>query len=818
MPLGYGNPRKIEFTLDLHRNNTQLINGGGNSPSQKSQNQNNLRKTHTLKEYQREHKSISHVNNQLLSPHKGAGDSSIIGSHFCEQSQWLHQNIGEVSEQYCSSSGVQFLPKTTINTNINRPNSSHHGLLLLDNNSPLSSIESRDYDEDDDRYSLCTSDEEEFLIEEEILDQVNELNPNYQEQEEQKLDKLMQISEKLFFAGMTPQHKLKHTLSLLSKGIKGRKFHYSKKQSKDCFISLTNDKATLYWNYGETPLPSAMFTKSKFKISNIQQIIYGPYTYTFRAYRLEQLLALTQSSQTQLFLGWECVSFKLQNRTVDFIINDQHLLMDFLFAMWYLLKLQRIKEKENAKVKLLKDKQDEQRIVRINMGQIAAYKLVRIKLKISYEAAKKRMTILELFINAMIKAYNKIHGLEEQVMLSDDEFDEAVGINEDVREQNNLSVSQILSKKKNSIHKAPKPQWIHEKLMKLIANHSPFAEHLKGLQKLQGMRVKLQYNRRKFESHLRVRANFNQNLSEQLPNEMKIWRLPISYHYYDAVPVIMAINLINHHSAHLEMKELDNQSTAIMPGDVIYNKTLMESENAAHQRAHRETQGGFLGFVTQCFQAFGRGEPQLTETQQKEKKLKELARDNKLKEALQTIDMQTLKNTKMIQILMNQLKFLQYQDNQNYDLKKLVNKQLHLKQLMQLKTKGRFLLETALFEGSVNKQPSTDSQRKVIHSLQLQQEDQFDDAVNEIKSADTLVKKHKLVKDRIYKEYFYYNPVYDSLVRKRQLLVEKDPESKESQHFFTSFPSLQPKVRYKKKRKRAKQSGLLALTKVDFVL
>lgn len=80
------------------------------------------------------------------------------------------------------------------------------------------------------------------------------------------------------------------------------------------------------------------------------------------------------------------------------------------------------------------------------------------------------------------------------------------------------------------------------------------------------------------------------------------------------------------------------------------------------------------------------------------------------------------------------------------------------------------------------------------------------------------MKKHKLVKERIYKEYFYYNPVYDSLVKKRQLLEDKDPEGKESKNFFQSFPSLQPKVRYKKKRKRAKQSGLLALTKFDFAI
>lgn len=100
----------------------------------------------------------------------------------------------------------------------------------------------------------------------------------------------------------------------------------------------------------------------------------------------------------------------------------------------------------------------------------------------------------------------------------------------------------------------------------------------------------------------------------------------------------------------------------------------------------------------------------------------------------------------------------------------------------------------------------------------MQNEDQFDEALANIKQADSLIKKHKMVKERIFKEYFFYNPVYDSLVRKRMMLYDREPDDCESVNFFTSFPSLRPLVRYKKKRKHVKKKGLLALTKVDFQL
>jgi hypothetical protein len=85
--------------------------------------------------------------------------------------------------------------------------------------------------------------------------------------------------------------------------------------------------------------------------------------------------------------------------------------------------LESIKKKEEAKPPLLREREGENRLVKINMGQIIAYKMVRVKLKIAYEAAIRKISIFELYIEAMIKAYNIIHSIptENQINLLDEE-------------------------------------------------------------------------------------------------------------------------------------------------------------------------------------------------------------------------------------------------------------------------------------------------------------------------------------------------------------------------------------------------------------
>ncbi len=70
--------------------------------------------------------------------------------------------------------------------------------------------------------------------------------------------------------------------------------------------------------------------------------------------------------------------------------------------------------------------------------------------------------------------------------------------------------------------------------------HSTDLVHFKNYAKLKGLLSRLQYQRHNFERYLRVKAHFNINLMEKLPLELRISRLPLSYHFYDAVPIMMA--------------------------------------------------------------------------------------------------------------------------------------------------------------------------------------------------------------------------------------------------------------------------------------
>ena len=70
-----------------------------------------------------------------------------------------------------------------------------------------------------------------------------------------------------------------------------------------------------------------MFSKSSCNIADIEALIFGPATHTFKAYRLKNLMAINDddnnSKDETHFYGWQCVSLKLPKRTVDFVIKDQ---------------------------------------------------------------------------------------------------------------------------------------------------------------------------------------------------------------------------------------------------------------------------------------------------------------------------------------------------------------------------------------------------------------------------------------------------------------------------------------------------------------
>jgi hypothetical protein len=75
-------------------------------------------------------------------------------------------------------------------------------------------------------------------------------------------------------------------------GLRIVKFHYTKKLTKEMTLKLSSDYSSLTWEYENQNKFYKYFKKREIKISDIQAIIYGPFSHTFLAYRLQTLLKL----------------------------------------------------------------------------------------------------------------------------------------------------------------------------------------------------------------------------------------------------------------------------------------------------------------------------------------------------------------------------------------------------------------------------------------------------------------------------------------------------------------------------------------------
>lgn len=64
-----------------------------------------------------------------------------------------------------------------------------------------------------------------------------------------------------------------------------------------------------------------------------------------------------------------------------------------------------------------------------------------------------------------------------------------------------------------------------------------------GFNKLLKIKAKLMYNRLKFERYIQTQWKFHENPCQQIPDELRIGLYPLSYQYYDAVPLIFAAYL-----------------------------------------------------------------------------------------------------------------------------------------------------------------------------------------------------------------------------------------------------------------------------------
>jgi hypothetical protein len=97
-----------------------------------------------------------------------------------------------------------------------------------------------------------------------------------------------------------------------------------------------------------------------------------------------------------------------------------------------------------------------------------------------------------------------------------------------------------------------------------------------------------------------------------------------------------------------------------------------------------------------------------------------------------------------------------------------------------------------------------------MRQLDFQNDDARELILSKIGKAGTLERKNRIITQQIYQEYFFFNPVYKSLLDKRTAILRKEWESPDkARNFLLNLPSLQQQVRYKRKRqKQAKHAYL----------
>jgi hypothetical protein len=71
--------------------------------------------------------------------------------------------------------------------------------------------------------------------------------------------------------------------------------------------------------------------------------------------------------------------------------------------------------------------------------------------------------------------------------------------------------------------------------------HAANKHIVKDHARLRAMLARLKYQRERFEKFLQVQTHgVTFYIIEKMPSELRVSNLPISYHYYDPVPIMMA--------------------------------------------------------------------------------------------------------------------------------------------------------------------------------------------------------------------------------------------------------------------------------------
>ena len=147
-------------------------------------------------------------------------------------------------------------------------------------------------------------------------------------------------------------------------------------------------------------------SKASCKITDITKFMYGAFSSRFWMLRKHINSFGRDSFENFPFYCWQCITLEVHKRDVDLVIqNEEH---QSQFLLFLIHSLNTINGKRGTAERLIQSaKKDELDETRFEIYQKVYFKylILKIRMKISFQALKKSMTIKELLLKAVLKAY-----------------------------------------------------------------------------------------------------------------------------------------------------------------------------------------------------------------------------------------------------------------------------------------------------------------------------------------------------------------------------------------------------------------------------
>jgi len=113
----------------------------------------------------------------------------------------------------------------------------------------------------------------------------------------------------------------------LKRGIKAKKFHYTRLKSKEVTVKFV-DNSCIQWSKLNK---EGQLKKGRLRLSEIEGVIFGGFGSTFWQYKPKILQLIVKQKFNEIpFFAWNCISIKGKERTIDLSIENRSSMLALL--------------------------------------------------------------------------------------------------------------------------------------------------------------------------------------------------------------------------------------------------------------------------------------------------------------------------------------------------------------------------------------------------------------------------------------------------------------------------------------------------------